>query len=47
MGLRVKQNRKEIEVRHLKHGLFKSIIGENVYQSVSFFTTHILVSGTE
>ena len=28
------------------HG-FSKVFGENVYQSVSFFTTHILVSGTE
>ena len=32
-------------VRHLKQQLFKSIWG--FYQSVSFFATHILVSGFE
>ena len=42
-----KQNKIEIEVRHLKQQLFYKVFGENVYQSVSFFATHILVSGSE
>ena len=41
-----KQNRIEIEVRHLKQQLFKRILGKCL-SICRFFATHILGSGSE